>query len=125
MKHSLLAALLFLFLVTPALSSSPNAAPEPIPSLPRSPLSLGRTVYGFFPSPPLVSVQNVIDTYKAIGQHDDVVLLQQNIPWADFAKSPDVPSSGITDIHNQYILAHQNGLEVFFVVDALNGLNRS
>ncbi len=33
-------------------------------------------------------------------------------------------SQAIIDIHNQYILAHQNGLEVLFVVDPFNGLNR-
>jgi hypothetical protein len=125
MKHTLFAALLFLFLVALACSYSPTAIPGPIPSLPISPFDLGRTVYGFFPSPPEVSLQSVIDTYKAIGRHGDVVLLQQNIPWADFAKGTDAASSNITDIHNQYILAHQNGLEVIFVVDPLNGLNRS
>ncbi len=125
MKHSLLAAFLILVLVTLACSSSPTATPGPIPSLASSPFDLGRTVYGFFPSSPEVSVQSVIDTYKAIGQHGDVVLLQQNIPWDDFVKSPDGASASVTDIHNQYILAHQNGLEAIFVVDPLNGLNRS
>jgi hypothetical protein len=125
MKQSLRAAIALLFLAALACSSSPTATPGPIPSLVHSPFELGRSLYGFFPSPPEVSVQSVIDTYKAIGQHGDVVLLQQNIPWADFAKGADAVSSSITDIHNQYILAHQNGLEVIFVVDALNGLNRS
>jgi hypothetical protein len=125
MKPPFLAALLILFLAGLACSSSPAATPGPIPSLASSPFDLGRTLYGFFPSPPEVSVQSVIDTYKAIGQHGDVVLLQQNIPWADFVKGADRTSTSITDIHNQYILAHQNGLEVIFVVDPLNGLNRS
>ena len=125
MKHCLLVALIVLVLVPLACSSSPVATPGPIPSLASSPFDLGRTLYGFFPSSPEVSVQSVIDTYKAIGQHGDVVLLQQNIPWAYFVKDADAASASITDIHNQYILAHQNGLEVIFVVDALNGLNRS
>jgi len=126
MKQSLLAAFLMLFLAVLACSSSgPVATPGPIPSLARSPFDLGRTLYGFFPSPPEVSVQSVIDTYKAIGQHGDVVLLQQNVPWADFVKATDGASASLTDIHNQYILAHQNGLEVIFVVDPLNVLNRS
>jgi hypothetical protein len=90
-----------------------------------SPFDLGRTVYGFFPSPPEASTQSVIDTYKTIGQHGDVVLLQQNIPWEAFSAGAEAQSQAITDIHNQYILAHQNGLEVIFVVDPLNGLNRS
>jgi len=109
---------------TPILGSSSQGTPAVIPTLKTSPFDLGRTVYGFFPSPPEVTTQSVIDTYKAIGQHGDVVLLQQNIPWEAFAAGVDVESAAITDIHNQYLLAHQNGLEVIFVVDPLNGLNR-
>jgi hypothetical protein len=101
-----------------------GSTPAPIPSLVNSPLSK-KTVYGFFPSPPEISQQSVFDLYKALGQHADVVLLQENIPWSDFSKSPDAPSQTITDIHNQYVLAHQNGMEVIFVADPLNGLNRS
>jgi hypothetical protein len=124
MKRPFLAGLSVLLLVTFACSSSPAGTPGPIPSLASSPYNRGRTVYGFFPSPPEVSLQSVIDTYKAIGQHGDVVLLQQNIPWQDFVKGSDAASTAITDIHNQIILAHQNGLDAIFVVDPLNGLNR-
>jgi hypothetical protein len=62
--------------------------------------------------------------YKDFSQHADVVLVQQKIPWKDLLESPYGASQIITDIHNQHILAHQNGLEVIFVVDPLNGLNR-
>ncbi|KAF0107427.1 MAG: hypothetical protein FD146_1905 [Anaerolineaceae bacterium] len=121
MNRKLLAALLALALVTLACGSG---TPGPIPTLESSPYDLGRTLYGFFPSPPEVSLQSVMDTYAAIGQHGDVVLLQQAIPWEDFVAGADGESAAVTDIHNQYILAHQNGLEVVFVVDPLNGLNR-
>jgi len=115
---------LIVILATLACGSGPSSTPEAIPTLQTSAFDLGRTVYGFFPSPPEVTLQSVLDTYNAIGQHGDAVLLQQNIPWADFVASSDTKSQAITDIHNQYILAHQNGLEVIFVVDPLNGLNR-
>lgn len=124
MKTRVFLVFLALLFATLACGSGASATPGPIPTLQTSPFDLGRTVYGFFPSPPKVSVQSVIDTYKAIGQHADVVLLQQNIPWTDFVASADAKSQAITDIHNQYLLAHQNGLEVIFVVDPLNGLNR-
>ncbi len=101
-----------------------QGTPAPIPSLKTSPYNLGRTLYGFFPSPPEATTQSIFDTYKAIGQHGDVVLLQQNIPWEAFTNSTDTESQFIADIRNQYILAYQNGLEVLFVVDPLNGLNR-
>jgi hypothetical protein len=121
MNRKLIAAFLFLFLTTLACGSG---TPGPIPTLQSSPYDLGRTLYGFFPSPPEATTQSVMDTYKAIGQHGDVALLQQNIPWEAFVASVDAESQAITDIHNQYILARQNGLEVIFVVDPLNGLNR-
>jgi hypothetical protein len=124
-KPAVAMIILALAMLACATSGGGNAAtPEPIPTLARSPLSK-KTAYGFFPSPPKVSQQSILDLYKALGQHADVVLLQQNIPWSDFSKSPDAPSQAITDIHNQYILAHQNGMEVIFVADPLNGLNRS
>jgi hypothetical protein len=124
MKYKLMLASTILVLAMLACSFGAAGTPGPIPTLVASPYDLGRTLYGFFPSPPRVSLQSVMDTYKAIGQHADVVLLQQAIPWADFADSADGDSQAVTDIHNQYILAHQNGLEVIFVVDPLNGLNR-
>ncbi|MDR3572313.1 MAG: hypothetical protein P4L50_00490 [Anaerolineaceae bacterium] len=125
-KHALAAAILILTIVTLACgsgSAGSNSTPAPIPTLANSPLSK-KTVYGFFPSPPEISQQSVVDLYKAMGQHADVVLLQESIPWNDFARSEDAPSQAITDIHNQYIQAHQNGLDAIFVADPLNGLNR-
>ncbi|MCI0520648.1 MAG: hypothetical protein L0Z70_10400 [Chloroflexi bacterium] len=122
MKSAALLALAVLLLVNLACAAS--AVPAPIPTLSSSPYNLGRTLYGFFPSPPEATTESVIQTYQALGEHADVALLQQNIPWTDFAASPDAESQRITDIHNQFLLAHQNGLEVLFVVDPLNGLNR-
>lgn len=123
MKRPWLAALTVLVLA--ALACGGSAAPLPIPPLDRSPYDLDRTLYGFFPSPPQATLESIMETYQAIGRHGDVVLLQQNIAWQDFAGGPDGESQAVTDIHNQYVLAHQNGLEVIFVVDPLNGLNRS
>jgi hypothetical protein len=121
-NRRILATLIVLILITLACGTG---TPAPIPTLQTSPYNLGRTVYGFFPSPPEATTQSIIDTYKAIGQHADVVLLQQAIPWRDFANNPDANSQAIIDIRNQYLLARQNGLDVIFVVDPLNGLNRS
>ncbi len=82
------------------------------------------TAYGFFPSPPEVTLDSVFQMYKDFGEHADVVLLQQNIPWEEFVQSTDIESERITDVKNQYILASQNNLEIIYVVDPLNGLNR-
>jgi hypothetical protein len=100
----------------------------PTPALPPPPSTSvfdeARTAYGFFPSPPEPTFESILETFEAMGQHGDVVLIQQNIPWDDFTDGPDGDSQAITDIRNQVILARQNGLEAIFVVDPLNGLNR-
>ena len=101
-----------------------DQTPKVPPTPQNSVFDSGRTVYGFFPSPTRVSLQSVFDTYKRIGQHADVVLIQQNIPWIDFVSSADGQSKTITDLTNQLILASQNHIEPIFVVDPLNGLNR-
>jgi hypothetical protein len=123
-KRKLLFVLTILLIAALACGGTPDT-PIPIPTLASSPYALDRTLYGFFPSPPEITTESVMATYTAIGEHGDVVLLQQNIPWQDFVNSADSQSSVIVDINNQYVLAHQNGLEVIFVVDPLNGLNRS
>jgi hypothetical protein len=122
-NYRLLNILLVLVILT--LACGQSATPAPIPTLSASPFELERTVYGFFPSPPEVSLESVVKLYQDMGQHADVVLLQQNIPWKEFVDGPEVESQNVTDIHNQYVLAQQNGLGVIFVVDPLNGLNRS
>lgn len=106
------------------LACSGNTAPSPSPAAESSIFDSGRTAYGFFPSPPRASLESVLDTFHDIGEHADVVLVQQNIAWLDFVESPDADSQRVTDIVNQQTLARQNGLEVIFVVDPLNGLNR-
>ena len=85
----------------------------------------GKTAYGFFPSPPEVSIESVFQLYKDISEHGDFVLIQQNIAWEDFAEGgTDSESQTRTDLINQVKLARQNNLETIFVIDALNGLNR-
>lgn len=105
-------------------SSQPSATAEPVPTPAHSVFDLGRTSYGFFPTPPEVSLESVLKIYKDISSHADFVLLQQNTPWQDFVNGVDGDSQKRTDIINQVTLARQNNLEYVFVADPLNGLNR-
>ena len=59
-----------------------------------------------------------------MGQHADVTLVQENIPWLDFVSSTDSESKKITDMINAQTLARANNLESIYVIDPLNGLNR-
>jgi hypothetical protein len=102
----------------------PPAPPNPTPS-PGSELDLNRTAYGFFPSPPEVTLDSVLKLFEDLGHHADFVLIQQNVPWQDFEKSVAGQSQKRTDIINQVRLSQQNNLGNIFVVDGLNGLNRS
>jgi len=98
------------------------------PSLPSTPknsiFDSDKTAYGFFPSPPEVSLDSVFQLYKDMSRHGDFVLIQQNTKWEDFVDSVEGQSQTRTDIINQVKLARQNNLEYIFVIDALNGLNR-
>jgi len=114
--------LAILLVLSLACNGGANPTPPPTPQV--SIFDSNKTAYGFFPTPPEVSLSSILKLYKDFGEHADVVLLQQNPPWEEFLQGSDVQSQHITDITNQFILASQNGLEVVYVVDPLNGLNR-
>jgi hypothetical protein len=104
---------------------SPTQVPEPVPTPHVTPVPEGQTAYGFFPSPPEITYESVLNHYADMARHADVVMLQQNVPWASFPLEGEAEPQPLIDIRNQVTLAHQNGLEPLFVVDPLNGLNRS
>ncbi|GAB4505232.1 MAG: hypothetical protein Fur0043_22270 [Anaerolineales bacterium] len=117
-----------LFLLTvlmlAALACGEQVSPTPFPTPEVSVFDAGRTIYGFFPSPPQLTTEALIATIQGIGEHGDVMLIQRAIPWADFIESADSKSQDIVDLRNMMTLAGQNGLEVIFVTDPLNGLDR-
>ncbi len=101
-------------------SGTPSIPPTPENSI----FDSGRTAYGFFPSPPEVTLDSVFQLFKDMNQHGDFILIQQNAAWEDFISDVDGESQTRTDLINQTKLAYQNDLEYIFVIDALNGLNR-
>ncbi len=124
-----LTALITLVLITLACG---NTTPEPAGAPPETEIQRTatsifdstRTQYGFFPSPSEFNEESVLSHFQDLGNHADFILLQPNVPWADFVNGPEGESQAKTDIKNQIILADMNGLGVIFVVDPLNGLNR-
>jgi hypothetical protein len=118
--HRFVVSIIILTLLALACNST-----QSIPATPQNSIfDSSRTAYGFFPSPPEVSIQSVFQVYKDIGAHGDFVLIQQNTAWEDFVHGTDGESQTRTDLINQVKLARQNDLETIFVIDALNGLNR-
>ncbi len=117
--------LTLLFLVCLACGQSATSPfPDPTYTPEASVFESGRTAYGFFPTPPEVSMESVFAHYKSMGQHADVSLVQENIPWAEFVTGVDVESQKITDMQNARTLTLANNLDSIYIVDPLNGLNR-
>lgn len=114
-----------LFLLT-ALACGQSVAPFPDPTLTpkKNILGSGQTAYGFFPTPPQISLESIFAHYQNLSAHADFVLVQEPIPWQDFLDSPQADSSKIEDLKNARQLAQAHNLEQIFVVDPLNGLNR-
>lgn len=122
MRRVLLLTLLVSILAA-SLACGKNPPPIILPDSPAA-IDSSRTAYGFFPTPARVNLTANQDIFKLIGQHADVVLLQRSIPWQDFKDGVPEKSSALTDIRDQYRMAYENNLNVIFMVDPLNGLNR-
>jgi len=121
LKISLIALLAATLACNAATTPAPTVTPagEMMPATPS-----GRTLYGFFPSPPQMTLESVFAHFEDMGRHGDVVLAQNSPNWVNFLAGVDGESQQRTDIANQVTLARQNGLDVIFVADPLNGLNR-
>jgi len=116
----------FALMLIISLACGQSASPFPSPTYTpeASVFNSGRTAYGFFPTPPEVSLESVFASFKDMGQHADVSLVQEGIPWVEFAQGIDVESQKIEDMKNSRTLATANNLESIYVIDPLNGLNR-
>lgn len=82
------------------------------------------TAFGFFSSPPRITMRSVLAHFEDLGDHADFVLMQPAVPWEDFVETVERDSQARRDLLNQATLAGQNGLDWVVVVDPLNGLNR-
>ena len=114
-----------LALVTVTLACGKNLPATAYPTPKESVFDSDRTAYGFFPSPSEFTDKSLLATLQGIGEHGDVILIQDALPWAGFLDSAGGDSQSIQRQRNLTILAGQNGLETIFVIDPLNGLNRS
>ena len=123
MKH-LAIPLTLLFLASLACGQSASPFPDPTYTPEASVFESGRTAYGFFPTPPEVSLESVFAHYKSMGQHADVSLVQESIPWAEFVNGVEVESQKISDMQNAKTLTLANNLDSIYIVDPLNGMNR-
>jgi hypothetical protein len=112
------------FLLLASLACNGGATPPPPPAPETSIFDSGKTAYGFFPSPPEVSLESIFQLFEDMAEHGDFVLIQQSTDWEGFVNSVDGESQTRTDLTNQVTLARQNKIDYIFVLDPLNGLNR-
>lgn len=124
MNRLILAPILLIILASLACGKSASPFPDPTYTPEASVFDSGRTAYGFFPTPPEVSLESVFEHIKVMGRHADVSLVQESIPWTDFVDDIDVESQKITDMKNARTLSLANNLDSIYIVDPLNGLNR-
>jgi hypothetical protein len=82
------------------------------------------TAFGFFPSPPQLTEKSVLETFAAMGFHGELALIQRNVPWKGYASEPPADQKEMQEIGSLSELCRRNRLEMAFVVDPLNGLNR-
>ena len=104
-----------------SVTQTPATKPTPIASV----FDSTDTSYGFFHSPPEFTIESLIATLDGISEHGSIILVQQAIPWEDFIENPNTDAQDFIDLKNLMILAGQRNLEPIFVVDPLNGLDRS
>ncbi|MEJ2012171.1 MAG: hypothetical protein P8X64_08105 [Anaerolineales bacterium] len=107
---------------TPA-SMPPTDSPQDATRV--SAFARGRTAYGFFPSPPDSSFESILDHFEALHEHADFILFQPNVPWIDFVDGTEGESASREERRNVIALSRRFGLDWIFVIDPLNGLNRS
>jgi len=119
-----LAPILLIILTSLACGKSASPFPDPTYTPEASVFESGRTAFGFFPTPPEVSLESVFEHFKVMGKHADVSLVQESIPWKDFVDDIDVESKNITDMKNAQTLSLANNLDSIYIVDPLNGFNR-
>jgi len=130
MGHLQVAAALLMLVTLACASSAPSGpptaspAPPPTPRAGESVFDQEGTAFGFFPSPPEITLESVLRHFGDLGDHADFILAQPGIPWQAWESEGEPEPQPLIDLRNQAILAEQNGLEMVFVVDPLNGLNR-
>lgn len=79
---------------------------------------------GFAPTPPRGTIESIIQTAQAIAQRGELVLVQQEVPWAAFLDGTQTMQEAIDEREELAGFLHALGLEVVYLLDPLDGLDR-
>lgn len=85
----------------------------------------GHTEFGFYGTAPDLTAGSRTRTLRAISRHADALLLQPEVPWAQFLVTPDGRSAVIDGLRATVGQARRAGLAPIIVVDPLKGLDRT
>lgn len=135
--HKPLGALVAALLLLVAACTTEGAATEATPAITSassSPASTATTTnafdegtaFGFFPFPQGDTFEDVLDHFSDLADHADVVLVQPAVAWEEFTgPQSDDDSPARENLRNLTTIAEQHGLGTVYVVDPLNGLDRT
>lgn len=79
---------------------------------------------GFFPNPPRPTEQALFNNIDAMKEVSDVTLIQQSPPWSDLLAGGSMDSL-LQERVNLADFLRSQGMEVLFLVDPLDGLDRT
>ncbi|MEE8488059.1 MAG: hypothetical protein V3S56_07810 [Gemmatimonadota bacterium] len=116
------AAVLTGALLVAACGGDQNTGPDPGPD--PGPVVEPRTyAVGWAPSAPRPDVELFLALVDSIAQVSDVTIIQQPVPWPELLAGAPIDSL-VTDRANVAAFMRAHGLDIIWLVDPLDGLNR-
>jgi hypothetical protein len=97
------------------------SGPDPDPGTMPTPRTFAM---GFAPTPPRATTESIIQTAQAIAQRGELVLIQQEVPWGPLLDGTQTMEEAIDEREELAGFLRALGLDVVFLLDPLDGLDR-
>jgi hypothetical protein len=79
---------------------------------------------GFAPTPPYATIESIVETGQSIAQRGELVLIQQEVPWGPLLDGTQTMEEAVEERVRLEEFVRGLGLEVVFLLDPLDGLDR-
>ena len=80
---------------------------------------------GFAPTPPRATVEAVVRTVRDMSEVSELALVQQHVPWGPLLDGAVTMEEALEDLEELIGFLRQLGLEIVFLLDPLDGLDRT
>lgn len=80
---------------------------------------------GWAPTPPRGTTQSIIATAQEMARVSELALVQQHVPWAPLLDGTQTMEEAAQDVENLTGFLRGLGLEIVYLLDPLDGLNRT